>query len=283
MGYDVQITLLQVFRHHSHSGGHLSHMDGDGTANSFLYTHRSKGTVACCVMHAIVSLSCHSPQSSRPEVRTVSNTTCTMYLYNEPGNECTQYLQQYTKCLDNSSTDVFVAGPLNQMSLTKATSLIQQLRSFPSQVRPQCMKSLEPFICLHFIHLCYNETVIRPSEQQCNNITSVCDKELEVVKRLPLTDIDVSKYLSNCAQSSPLDDKACDVQSITNHTISSVNCSEGYYRTTNGTCLPECSVWTPYSRRTLLTTDIMAIFAVVIAVIFGVADLFLSCVRCHKM
>ena len=170
------------------------------------------------------------------------------------------------------------------MSLTKASSLIRLLKTSAliSQVRPQCMTSLEPFVCLYFIHLCYNKTVIRPSEQQCNNIKSVCDNELKVVKRLPL-DIDVSKYLSNCAQSSPLDDRDCKVQSVTNHTIISVNCSEGYYRTINGTCLPECNVWTPYSRRTVLITDIMAIFAVVIAVIFGVADLLLSCVRCQKM
>ena len=239
--------------------------------------------MTCCVIHAIVNLSCHSPQSSRPEVGTLSNTTCTMSFYNESSNECTQYLQKYTKCLDNSSTDVFVAGPLNQMSLTKASSLIQQLKPFASQVRPQCMKNLEPFICLYFIHLCYNETVIRPSEQQCNNIKSVCDKELEVVKRLRLTDIDLSKYLSNCVKPSPLDDKGCSVESVTNHTISSGNCSEGYYRTTNGTCLPECNVWTPSSRKALLITDIMAIFAVIIAVIFGVADLLLSCVRCQKM
>ena len=201
--------------------------------------------------------------------------------YNESSNECTQYLQHYTKCLDNSSIDVYVAGLLNQTSLAKAISYIRQLKLFEGQVRPQCMMSLEPFICLNFVHLCYNKTVIRPSKQQCNNIRSVCDKELEVVKRFRI--IDVSKYLSNCAQPSPLDDIDCKVQSLTSHMIRVVNCSEGYYKTTNGTCLPECNVWTPYSRSTLLITDIMAIFAAVIAVVFGVVDLLLACVRCQKM
>ena len=213
------------------------------------------------------------------------NTTCAMTDHVESSNECTQYLRQYTKCLDNSSTDVFVAGPFNQTSLTEASSLIEQLQQLKSiqLVRPQCMMHLEPFICLHFIPLCYNQTVIRPSKQQCNNITSVCNEELEAVKRFTL-DIDVPTYLSNCAQPSPLDDKDCNVQSVTNYTINNVvNCSEGYYRTINGTCLPECSVWTPYSRQAVLITDIMAIFAAVIAVIFGVADLLLSCVRCQKM
>ena len=207
-----------------------------------------------------------------------------MFLY-DSSNKCSQYLQQYTKCLHNSSTDVFVARPLNQVAFTKASSLIQQVNAFVNQgfVRPQCTKSLEPFICLHFINLCYNETVIRPSEKQCNNIKSVCDSELKLVKTLPLTSLDVSKYLSNCAEPSPLDNRDCNVHSVTNHTISSVNCSEGYYRNTNGTCLPECSVWTPYKRRAQRITDAMAIFAVVIAVIFGVADILLSCIRCQKM
>ena len=207
-----------------------------------------------------------------------------MNLYNDSSSQCTQYLWQYTNCLDNSSTNVFVADPLYQMSLTQASSFIQKLQPFKNLVRPQCMKSLEPFICLYFVHLCYNEIVIRPSEQQCTNIKTVCDQELQAVKRLPLTDVDVSKYVSNCIQLSPLDDSHCNVQSVTNHTTSNVvNCSEGYYRSVNGTCLPECSVWTPYTRRTLLTTDIMAIFAAAIAVIFGAAALLLSCVRCQKM
>lgn len=205
-----------------------------------------------------------------------------MSFHVESSNECTQYLWQYTKCLDNSSTDVFVAGPLNQTSLTNVSSLIQQLKSI-QLVRPQCMIHLEPFICLYFVPLCYNQTVIRPSKQQCNNIKNVCNEELEAVKKFYL-DIDVPTYLSNCAQSSPLDDRNCNIQSVTNYTINNVvNCSEGYYRTINGTCLPECSVWTPYSRQTVLITDIMATFAAVIAVIFGVADLLLSCVRCQKM
>lgn len=216
---------------------------------------------------------------------TLSNTTCTISLYNESSNECTQYLQKYTKCLDNSSTDVYLAGPLDQMSLERATLYLQQLKFFVTQVRPQCMMSLEPFICLHFVHLCHNKTVIRPTEKQCNNIKTVCDVELELVRGLRLKNIDVSEYLSNCAEPSPLDDVNCTVQSLTNRTVISrvINCSEGYYRTSNETCLPECNVWTPYSRKTLLITDIMAIFAVVIAVIFGVADLLLSCVRCQKM
>ena len=95
---------------------------------------------------------------------------------------------------------------------------------------------------------------------------------------------DVSVYLSNCAQTSHFDDTDCNAQLPTNHTlISGINCSEGYYGTTDGTCLPECNVWTPYSKFGLLITDIMAIFAAVIAVVFGIADLFLSCVRCQKM
>ena len=213
-----------------------------------------------------------------------SNATCTMSLYNYNDHVCTQYLQRYTKCLDNSSSNVYVADPLSQTSLMQASDFIQRLKTFADLVRPQCMMNLDPLICLHFIHLCYNETEIRPSEQQCNNITSVCDVELELVKRFPV--IDVSKYLSNCAQTSPFDGRDCNVQSVplTNRTIRHlVNCSEGFYRTTNGTCRPECNVWSPYQKKTILITDIMAIFATVIAVVFGVADLLLSCVRCQKV
>ena len=62
-----------------------------------------------------------------------------------------------------------------------------------------------------------------------------------------------------------------------------VTCNSGYYRTTNGTCLPECSVWSPYSNTTVLATDIVAITTAVVALVFGIAVLLLSCVHCQKM
>lgn len=61
------------------------------------------------------------------------------------------------------------------------------------------------------------------------------------------------------------------------------NCSEGFYRTANGGCVPECIVWTPYDKTTILVTDILAIFAAVVAVVSGVAVLLVSCIRCQKM
>ena len=61
------------------------------------------------------------------------------------------------------------------------------------------------------------------------------------------------------------------------------NCSEGFYRTTDGTCVPECIVWSPYDKTTILVTDILAISTAVVAVVSGVAVLLVSCIRCQKM
>ena len=61
------------------------------------------------------------------------------------------------------------------------------------------------------------------------------------------------------------------------------NCSEGFYRTANGSCVPECIVWSPFDKTTILVTDILALFTAVVAVVSGVAVLLVSCIRCQKL
>ena len=196
-------------------------------------------------------------------------------------NECTDYFRQYANCLTNNPSpgddDIYITAPFNQTALDEATKYIRMLKTFG--VRQQCRMSLEPFICLHFTHLCYNET-IRPSVKQCGHIEVVCDLEIKVIETIG---INVSSYLSNCMPQSPLDNENCSVQ-LSNGSVYTTNytCVDGFYRN-NGSCIPECNVWSPYTNKTVLITDILAIFSAAIAVVFGIAVLFFSCLRWRKM
>ena len=200
--------------------------------------------------------------------------------------ECTYYLRQYTECLNNDSytygDDIYVST-LDQKSTTQV-SIILQLVNNPI-VSPQCLINLEPFICLHFIHICYddNDTLVDvgPSKNQCRHIEEVCDMELKFAQEF--FKLNFSEYLSNCDPHSAIDRKACSTQS--NPVGVNNTCSEGFYKntTTNRSCLPQCIDWSPYSKNTVLITDVLAIFSTVVAVVSGVAVLFVSCVRCQKM
>ena len=103
---------------------------------------------------------------------------------------------------------MYISGPLNQAALQEASNGIQQLKLFGPTfgARQQCLSNLEPLICLYYVHLCDNGIDIGPSVMQCNHIKDVCDKEIE---EYPFLLALLDKYLSNCAPSSPLDNKAC--------------------------------------------------------------------------
>ena len=107
---------------------------------------------------------------------------------------------------------MYIADPLDEDALNEASRYIQYLTLFgPTLVglREQCQLSIEPLICLHYVHLCDNESDIGPSIMQCRHIEDVCDLELEKLRsRLP--SFPINDYLSSCASSSPLDGKECD-------------------------------------------------------------------------
>ena len=62
-----------------------------------------------------------------------------------------------------------------------------------------------------------------------------------------------------------------------------IRCNKGFYKAANGTCQPECGVWTPYSEGEVIATDTLAISAAVIAVVSSITVLILSYVYRQKM
>lgn len=218
------------------------------------------------------------------------NTTCESALYDRNNSICKQHLQAYTNCLKGSRSekanpDVYVSSPFQQ-NLMHAESIIGLLPFAYTKVnvRPQCRLSLEPLICLYYIHLCDNGTDIGPNQEQCGYVSNVCDNELEQTKKLNLP-IPVEEVLSSCASGGPFDEKNCIITGRYNNMVN--NCSAGFYQNSTGKgrsqCQPECSVWSPYSKTTVLTTDVLNIFAAVICVISGGAVLVLSWIRRQKL
>ena len=153
-------------------------------------------------------------------------------------------------------------------------------------LRQECLSSLEPLICLYFIHLCDDEmnTDIGPSEKQCRYVSEACDKELKLARE---NNIQIEEYLLGCAQNSPFDNKKCFSPNIsTQNGISNnntQNCSSGFFLSDDRLCLPECSVWTPYSQNMVLITDILTMIPAAVGVISGLAVLLLSWTRYQKM
>lgn len=211
-------------------------------------------------------------------------TNCTAYNARS-NNMCTGYLQQYSKCLqDNSTSDddgIYVTAN-DEAGLREIFRSIRDLllesRSVPdNEDLQQCVTSLESLICLYFIPLCYNgNTSVRPSMKQCRRTQNVCEQFVPPQA--------LQAFSPKCIADSPLDRINCNVQATPFIGYNNATkCSEGFYRTVNETCLPECGVWSPYSKRTVLITDIIAIFSTVVAIIFGVAVVVFSCLRWQKM
>ena len=198
---------------------------------------------------------------------------------------CTAHLQHYTNCLRDFTsleTDKVLAVSPSKSRISEMNVIQDALTRF---ARPQCLTSAEPVLCLLFIHLCDNGTDIGPSKKQCDRISEVCDKELEelaIVNRYTRQIID--KYLSQCTTSeSPLDNTICAIgtKNMSNQTL---NCSDGFFYDENKEkCLPECVVWTPFSKTMVVVTDILAVFAAVIGAIAGIAVLLTSMVRRQKL
>lgn len=195
--------------------------------------------------------------------------TDTCMLYPENDRNCKEHLQSYTNCLMNSDS-VYVSHLHQQEQAVKKIS-------FLSLISPQCRSSLEPLICLFFIHICVDShgMDIGPSKEQCRYTAKVCNNDLEKYKNF----IDVDEYLSNCALESPFDGKNC----IIMNNASIQNCSAGFYLMENGSCQPECNVWSPYSQTMVLITDILTIIPAVVCVLSGVAVVVFSWIRYQKL
>ena len=219
--------------------------------------------------------------------------TCEHALYDKNGSTllCKGYLQSYTNCLKgsdsvNAAPDVYVSSPFQQ---TQTEEKIQSFLYLPTlvgiSVRPQCDSSLKPFACLYFIHLCDNGTDIGPSEEQCKHVSNVCDQELKQIKGLNLRlPIPVDEYLSNCASESPFDNKNCNITG-NGYIVSTHNCRAGFYQNLmgNGSCLPECNVWSPFPHNMVLITDILNCFSAIVCILSGIAVLVLSWLRRPKL
>lgn len=179
-----------------------------------------------------------------------------------------------------STPSVYIPNPFQErLSIAKNTlSMLSQYSSIIN-LRQQCHLSLEPFVCLYSIHLCDDKINIGPSEEQCKHVSKVCDEELKTIRKLYYQ---IDGYLSNCAPESPFNNKDCNIMS-TPYTISTYNCTAGFYLMENGSCQPECNVWSPYPKSIVLTTDILNIFAAVVCVLFSAFVLVLSWIRHQKL
>ena len=225
------------------------------------------------------------------EATNSSNNTisgCKPTLYNEKGSSnCKKYLQTYTNCLKgithvNATPDVIVSNNFQQFE-KEAEDTIRNLEYFGMHVRPQCHSSLVPLVCLYFIHLCDDGEDIGPSEDQCMHVSEVCDEELKQIKQI-LPTFSVDKYFSNCASKSPFGNKDCMIMSY-NRTVSTHNCSAGFYKnsTEDGSCLPECNVWSPFPHITVLVTDTLNIFSAIVCIFLGGTVLVFSWIHCQKL
>ena len=146
--------------------------------------------------------------------------------------------------------------------------------------RPQCLVSAEPFLCLLFIHLYDNGTDIGPSKKQCDYVSKVCDRELELINEYY-----GHPYLSQCSTAeSPFDNTTCYIGTkniISNQTL---NCSDGFfYEMNEGRCTPECAVWTPFPRTMVVITDVLTVFSAVIGAVAGIAVLLISMLRHQRL
>lgn len=203
-----------------------------------------------------------------------SNITCT--LFDKTETTCKNYLQQYTECLKAESADAKPEVYVSSIQQNEAQEEIDFLQSFPSDiVSSKCLSHIEPLICLYHIHLCVDEMDIGPSQKQCDYVSSICHKELEMARNY----ISVDEYLSTCTPNSPFDSKHCIITSD----IAIQNCSTGFYLSENGRCQPECNVWTPYSQTMLLLTDALTIIPAAVGVLSGVAVLLFSLLRCQQV
>lgn len=213
------------------------------------------------------------------------NATCT--LYNETDSDyCTEHLQQYTNCLRessslNASVDIYIVNP-SKAKIIEMNLIKQAFTSLDP--RPQCRVSFDPLICLFFIHLCDEGREIGPTKEQCDHVSSVCDKEWEKAKAFRLQHI-IDNYLSMCSiAASPFDNKTCNIGTKTTLSSQTLNCSDGFYYEMNEMkCIPECAVWTPLSKTMVVVTDILTVFAAVIGAIAGIAVLLISVVRHQKL
>ena len=154
------------------------------------------------------------------------------------------------------------------------------LLSLQPFLRLQCRLSLEPLICLYFIHLCDNGTEVGPSQEQCEYVSDACDEEVKQIS-LPPISISVDEFLLSCALYTPFNEKHCII--VGNYTSNGIqNCSPGFYLE-SGRCHPECNVWSPFSHTMVLITDIMNVFAAVLCVLSGCIVLGLSWIRRQKL
>lgn len=245
-----------------------------------MYRHAGQYHVCCCL------------QVQKAQEANYSNVNVTCVLY-DPGSEvdgtCKKHLQKYTKCLEgsdsaNTEPNVYVSSNYRQK---EADDMIMYLHVYiipflDNKIRPQCSLNLEPFICLYYIHLCDQKKYkdLGPSEEQCLHIQYICDNELELAKQYDIIYRQLKEFFSSCEQNSPFDTKNC-ISSVSNYNIQ--NCSVGFYLSENGSCLPECNVWTPYTHNTVLITDILAIIPAAVTVLSGFAVLLFSWSRCEKV
>jgi hypothetical protein len=214
----------------------------------------------------------------------MNSSACPGVLYNRYEAICQQHLQSYMTCLKgpDPTPSVYIPIPFQEHVSTamNTLSMLSQYSQYTSiKIRQQCHLNLEPFVCLYSIHLCDDKINIGPSEEQCKYVSKLCDEELKTIRRLyPQID----EYLSNCASESPFNNKDCNVMN-TPYTISTYNCTAGFYLTENGSCQPECNVWSPYPNGIVLTTDILNILAAVVCVLSGAFVLVLSWIRHKKL
>ena len=182
----------------------------------------------------------------------------------------------------DSTSDVYVSSPFEE-NLSTATSIIEYLPHLASlrqvHIRQPCLSSFEPFICLYFVHLCQKGNDIGPSKEQCKHVSNACDEELKQIKG----EFMVDECLSNCASESPFN-KDCIITNY-KHTVSLYNCNAGFYQdlTENGSCQPECNVWSPYPKSIVLITDILNVLAAVVCIISGGVVLVLSWICRQKL